>query len=165
MADCKSKTGTVQDEPGTSSVQSLSHVRLFTTPWTIACQAPLSIGILQARILEWVAMPSSRGSSQLRDWSQVSCIAGRSFTVWAPFVSVRALSLKKAEETDWYRYDCGYTIPNIHIIVYNFENIFTLVWLTWGFQYLWSWLGFISIWTLKRYEIVRNFAVFLIVHL
>ena len=33
----------------------LSHVRLFSTPWTIACQAPLSMGILQARILEWVA--------------------------------------------------------------------------------------------------------------
>ena len=44
------------------------------TPWTIACQAPLSMGILQARILEWVAMPSSRGSSQLRDQTQVSCI-------------------------------------------------------------------------------------------
>ena len=33
------------------------------TPRTIACQAPLSMGILQARIVEWVAMPSSRGSS------------------------------------------------------------------------------------------------------
>ena len=33
----------------------------------IARQAPLSMGILQARILEWVAMPSSRGSSQPRD--------------------------------------------------------------------------------------------------
>ena len=33
------------------------------TPWTVAHQAPLSIGILQARILEWVAMPSSKGSS------------------------------------------------------------------------------------------------------
>ena len=30
------------------------------TPWTAAHQAPLSIGILQARILEWVVMPSSR---------------------------------------------------------------------------------------------------------
>jgi len=30
-------------------------------------KAPLSMGILQARILEWVAMPSSRGTSQLRD--------------------------------------------------------------------------------------------------
>ena len=34
------------------------------------------MGILQARILEWVAMPSSRGSSQIRDWTLVSCIAG-----------------------------------------------------------------------------------------
>ena len=39
--------------------------------------------ILQARILEWVAMPSSRGSSQLRDQTQVSRIAGRFFTSWA----------------------------------------------------------------------------------
>ena len=40
-------------------------------------------GILQARILEWVAFPFSRGSSQPRDWTQVSCIAGRFFTIWA----------------------------------------------------------------------------------
>ena len=37
------------------------------TPWIVAHQAPLSIRILQARILEWVAMRSSRGSSKLRD--------------------------------------------------------------------------------------------------
>ena len=36
-------------------------------------------GILQTRILEWVAIPFSRGSSQPRDWSQVSQIAGRFF--------------------------------------------------------------------------------------
>ena len=36
-------------------------------------------GILQARILEWVAVPFSRGSSQLKDQTQVSCIAGRFF--------------------------------------------------------------------------------------
>ena len=40
-------------------------------------------GILQARILEWVAMPSSRGSSQPRDWTHVSCIASGYFTIWA----------------------------------------------------------------------------------
>ena len=42
----------------------LSHfslVQLFVIPWTIARQAPLSMGILQARMLEWIAMPSSRG--------------------------------------------------------------------------------------------------------
>ena len=40
----------------------------------IACQAPLSMGILQARILDWVAMLSSRGSSLSRYQTQVSCI-------------------------------------------------------------------------------------------
>ena len=45
-------------------------------------QAPVSTGILQARTLEWVAMTSSRGSFQPRDWTQVSHIAGRFFTVW-----------------------------------------------------------------------------------
>ena len=37
-------------------------------------------GILQARILEWVAFPFSRGSFQPRDQTQVSCTAGRFFT-------------------------------------------------------------------------------------
>ena len=40
-------------------------------------------GILQARILEWVAFPFSSASSQPRDQTQVSCIAGRFFTSWA----------------------------------------------------------------------------------
>ena len=40
-------------------------------------------GILQARVLEWVAVPFSRGSSQPRDQTQVSLIAGRFFTSWA----------------------------------------------------------------------------------
>ena len=46
-------------------------------------QGPLSTGILQARILERIAMPSSRGSSQPRGRTQVSHIAGRFFTFWA----------------------------------------------------------------------------------
>ena len=58
-------------------------VWLFATPGPFAHQASLSMGILQARILEWVAMPSSRGSSQPRDRTQVSCIAGGFFTIWA----------------------------------------------------------------------------------
>ena len=49
------------------------------------CSPPGSsvLGILQARILAWVAMLSSRGSSQLRDWTQVSHITGGFFTSWA----------------------------------------------------------------------------------
>ena len=56
----------------------LSHfnrVLLFVTPWTVTQQAPLSMGILQARILEWIAMPSSKGSFQLRDQTHVSYVS------------------------------------------------------------------------------------------
>ena len=44
-------------------VQSLSSVQLFVTPWTAARQAPLSMRILQARVVEWVTVPSSKGTS------------------------------------------------------------------------------------------------------
>ena len=63
-------------------VLSLSHVRLFVTPWTVAHTPGSSVhGILQARLLEWVAMPSSRGCFQPRNQTRVSCVAGRFFTI------------------------------------------------------------------------------------
>ena len=46
-------------------------------------------GIPQARILQWVAIPFSRRSSWPWDWTPVSCIAGRFFTIWATKVKVR----------------------------------------------------------------------------
>ena len=51
----------------------------------IDCSPPASSvhGTLQAGILEWVAIPFSRGPSPLRDRTQISCTAGRFFTVWA----------------------------------------------------------------------------------
>ena len=57
-----------------------SCVRLFATLWAIARQAPLPTGILQARILKWTAVSSSRGSSRPRDQTQVSHMASRFFT-------------------------------------------------------------------------------------
>ena len=54
----------------------------FVTSWTVTHQAPAH-RILQARILEWVASSFSRGSSQPRDQTCVSCTVGRFFTVWA----------------------------------------------------------------------------------
>ena len=48
--------------------------------------------IFQARILEWVAISFSRGSSQTRNWTGVYCIAGRFFTNWAT---------RKAESESW----------------------------------------------------------------
>ena len=65
------------------SALTFSHVQIFVTPWTLAHQVPLSMGILQARTLEWIPMSFSRGSSQPRDQIQVSLIAGRLFTIWA----------------------------------------------------------------------------------
>ena len=58
--------------------KSLSHVRLFATPRTVQ-----SMEFSRPRILEWVAFPFSMGSSQPRDWTQVSCIAGGFFVSWA----------------------------------------------------------------------------------
>ena len=64
-------------------VKSLSRVRLFVTP--MDCSLPRSsvYGIFQARVLEWGAIAFSRGSSQPRDRTRVSCVVGRRFTIWA----------------------------------------------------------------------------------
>ena len=72
-------------------LSSFTCVQLFETPWTVACQAPLCMGILQARILEWVAMPSSKRSPQPREWTCVSWIAGRFFTYWTTWKGLRSI--------------------------------------------------------------------------
>ena len=55
------------------SAQSLSHVQLFVTPWTLAHQAPLSIRFPRQEY--WSGLPFfSRGSSWPRNWTHVSCI-------------------------------------------------------------------------------------------
>ena len=59
----------------TSVLSHFSHVQLCSTLWIIASQAPLSMAIFQARILEWVAMPSFRGSSRPRDRTRVSYVS------------------------------------------------------------------------------------------
>ena len=69
-------------------------------PWELGCVSQMKVkvtqsclalcnskdytvnGILQARILEWISFPFSRGFSQPRDWTQVSRIAGGLFTSW-----------------------------------------------------------------------------------
>ena len=60
------------------------------------CRPPGSSdhGILQARILEWVAILFSRGSSGLRDQTRVSCTAGRFFTIWATAAAAAAKLLQ-----------------------------------------------------------------------
>ena len=66
---------------------------------TMDCSPPGSsvCGILQARILEWIAIPFSRGSSQPRDRTLVSCIIGRFFTIQATWEANEAQSLLEVE--------------------------------------------------------------------
>ena len=59
----------------------IMHLCLVAQSCPTLCRAPLSLGILQARML--IAMPSSRGSPQPRNQTQVSFITGRFFTSWA----------------------------------------------------------------------------------
>ena len=63
---------------------SLSVMSNYLWPHGLYVAQPGSFvhGIFQGRILGWVAISFSRGSSQHRDWNQVSCIAGRFFIVW-----------------------------------------------------------------------------------
>ena len=69
----------------------------------VACSPPGSSvhGILQARILEWVAISFSRESSQPRDQTQVSLIAGRCFNLWATWEApiIPILQLRKLKST------------------------------------------------------------------
>ena len=70
--------GTIQKQcPQKSESESHSVMSDSEVPWNVVR------GILQARILEWVTFPFSRGSSQSRGWTQVSHITGRFFTSWA----------------------------------------------------------------------------------
>ena len=83
------------------------------------CSLPGSLahGILQARTLEWVVIPFSRGFSWPRDQIQVSHIAGRFFTVWA---------IREAQ----FIYRCIYIWIYIHICTYIlFQILFPYKWL------------------------------------
>ena len=67
--------------------KSLNRVWLFVTPWTIQ-----SMEFSRPAYWSGQPFPSSRRSSQHRDWTQISCIAGRFFTMWA------------ARESHWTRF-------------------------------------------------------------
>ena len=56
----------------------------FAIPWTVARQAPLSMGFPWAKMLEWFAISFSRESSQPKDQTCVSCLTGGFFTTEPP---------------------------------------------------------------------------------
>ena len=67
------------------------------SPETLCDPVDCVHGIFQAKVLEWVAISFSRGSSWPRDWTRVSCIVGISFTVWAPYLNrwIHSYSLER----------------------------------------------------------------------
>ena len=65
-------------------------------------------GIFQARVLEWVAISFSRGSSRRRDWTQVSHTAGRCFTLWATREGEIKITILIKLLVIWQRFHCCY---------------------------------------------------------
>ena len=64
-------------------VKSLSRVQLFSNPWTVACQAPLSVGVSRQEYWSGLPFPNQGNLPNPGDRTSVSCIAGRRFTLWA----------------------------------------------------------------------------------
>ena len=98
---------------GSSCVCVLSHFSCVGLCHPMDCSPPGSsvLGILQARILEWVATSFSRGSSQPRDQARVSCIAGRFLTIWATTTWMNLKNIMLTEEwinKMWYIYTMEY---------------------------------------------------------
>ena len=82
---CPSDTGLLAPSPFLAFVcaQSLSQAWLFTTSWDCSPPGSSVLGTLQARILEWVPISSSRGSSRPRDRTCISCIGRWILYHWA----------------------------------------------------------------------------------
>ena len=81
--------------PPWKKVKVLATQSCLTLGDPMDCSPPDSSAheILQARILEWVVIPFSKGSSQLRDGTRTSCIVSRFFTVWATREALHILLL------------------------------------------------------------------------
>ena len=85
--------------------QSLSHVRLFATPWTVAHQASLSLGFPRQEYWNGLPFPSPRDLPDPSDWTWVSWLAGRFFTTKTPgkptsngHMVIKGLNERKSEE-------------------------------------------------------------------
>ena len=95
-------------------------------PIDCSCQAPLSMGILQATILEWVAMPFSRVSFQPSDWTQVFYITGRFFTIWTICVYIHVFLFYKTVSI--LPYMCIYICLSILQDMFQFKKSPIIYW-------------------------------------
>ena len=103
-------------------------------------------GILQARILEWVAISFSRGSSWLRNWTRVSCTTGGFLTDWAVIEAPK----------EWtYTYTCIYiwhiNVYDIHMYdIYIYMYTYVCIWHT--HVYIYMYMTYTYIW--NRYDFI-----------
>ena len=88
-------------------------------------------GILQARILEWVAISFSRGSSQSRDRTQISCTVGRFFTIWATTYTYKGLQCSRKNYIQYFVINLhdktiwkGYLYINMYEYIYTHTDIY-----------------------------------------
>ena len=91
-------------------------------------------GILQGRILEWVAIPFPGGSSQPRDWTQVSHIAGRFFTSWA------TREAQGAWWADWKSKHCHFEVSSSLILCNKWTNSWSDCDVRWKVDFI-QWLA------------------------
>ena len=98
------------------------------------CSLPGSFihGIFQARVLGWVAISFSRGSFQSEDWTQVSRIAGRHFTIWAANASQRARLFRELAVLcillsywRWYIWWLSLIFCEVRVILWSKHTAFT----------------------------------------
>ena len=97
-----------KSSPNSLHTNSKSEVKVAQSCLTLCNPMECLVhGILQGRILEWIAFPFSRGSSQPRDWTQVSCIAGWFFTSWTTREANPKAGLKcRHFLPHWYWHSC-----------------------------------------------------------
>ena len=101
--------------------------KMCRTLWELMDCSPLSTSVyesLQARILEWVAIPFSGGSFQPRDWTCISCIAGRFLTAWA---TREAQPHQKLLQIIPIHEHCNFLKLDVYIYILYFIHIFIIV--------------------------------------
>ena len=110
---CRSFERSLREKYRFQSTVYLQHLPQYQALVSVSCLTPCNPkdhkvhGILQASILEWVTFPFSRGSSQPRDRTQVSRIAGRFFTSWVTREAITACAKQISWDSEMWTWERG----------------------------------------------------------
>ena len=118
-------------------------------------------GVLQTWILPWVAIPFSRESSQPKDRTRVSCIAGRFFTVWATREALHIGGTKLVFELTWTMALINMRGDWCFLIIVVYKNNVKNYMMTWWFCYF---AEYSSVW-LITWPFLCRFMIDLIIYL